>query len=126
MARGKQAEKGEGEAPKDVKPSVSAHPRARRSIARTKARAALLAFALVAFFSYRAGVAEFEIGLRALVAGIAAYLLVWALAVALWQRLIVHELKLGHERRVAEIEAHNERMRAQAEEAAEDDEEVVA
>ena len=105
-----------------VQPSVSAHPRARRSISRTKAWGGLLTFALVALLSYRAGVPAFEIGVRALVAGIAGYLVAWCAAVALWQRLVVQEIKEQTERRRAQHEAALERMKA-AQEAAD---EVVA
>jgi hypothetical protein len=73
------------------------------------------------------GSPEFEIGVRALVAGVIAYLLAWAAAVALWQRLIVHELKVGTERRRVEQEEAAEKLRAEQEAAAAaEDEEVVA
>jgi type VI protein secretion system component VasK len=108
-------------------PSVSAHPLAKRSINRTKAWCGLLAFLFVAFLSYRAGVPAFEIGLRALVAGVIAYLVAWAVAVALWRRLILHELKVGTERRRVEQEEAAEKLRAEQEAAAAaEDEEVVA
>ena len=130
MAKDKTKDKGKakgkkgGGAPADsVQPSVSAHPRARRSISRTKAWGGLLTFALVALLSYRAGVPAFEIGVRALAAGIAGYLVAWFAAVALWQRLVVQELKEQTERRRVEHEEALERMKA-AQEAAAD--EVVA
>jgi hypothetical protein len=86
--------------------SVAEHPRARRSIARTKAWAALIGFALVAVLSWQAGVEPFEVGLRALGAGIATYLIVWLAAVALWQRIVVAEAKAVAERRRDERTAH--------------------
>lgn len=125
MARGKKA-KGDATGQR-TQPSVAAHPRAKRSISRVKAWCGLLAFAVVAFFSYRTGVPAFEIGARALAAGVAAYLIGWALAVGLWQRLVVHELKVEADRRRAALEARQEQLRArEAAEAAAEDEEVVA
>ena len=112
MAKDKKGKK--AAAPADqVQPSVSAHPRARRSINRAKAWGGLATFALVVLLSYRAGVPPFEIGVRALVAGIAGYLVTWFAAVALWQRLVVQELKEQTDRRRAEHEAALERMRAE-------------
>ena len=93
--------KGKGAGPKPDWPeiSVSAHPRAQRSIRTTKAWAGLLGFLVVAFFSYQAGVETFEAGLRALVAGIVFYVVTWAVSVALWQRIVVHEARTVAERR---------------------------
>lgn len=120
-AKGGRGGKGAAGGPQRIEPSVSAHPRAKRSITRAKAWGGLLAFGLVAFLSYRAGVAPFEIGVRALVAGMAGYLVVWFFAVLLWQRLVVHELQQERDRKRAELEA---RLAAQAEEV--EGEEIVA
>jgi hypothetical protein len=79
--------------------SVSAHPRATRSIRQSKAWAGLAAFVLVGWFSRQAGVDDFEVGVRALLAGVVFYIVTWALSVALWQRLVVHEAKVEAERR---------------------------
>ena len=79
--------------------SVASHPRAARSIATAKAWAGLLAFAIVALLSVRAGVEPFEAGLRALVAGIVLYLFAWRVGLALWQRIVYAEAKAEVERR---------------------------
>lgn len=96
--------------------SVSSHPRAQRSILRTKAYAGLAGFVLVGFFSYQAGVEPFEVGLRALLAGIVCDLAAWGFAVALWQRLVVAEaqaeadrVREAHEEALAAIKAAQER-----------------
>jgi hypothetical protein len=95
--------------------SVSAHPRASTSIRRSKAWAG---FALVGLLSWQTGVAPFEVGVRALVAGIVLYVLTWSVSVALWQRLVMQEAKDEGERRREELD---ERMRAmQARERGED------
>jgi hypothetical protein len=64
--------------------SVSAHPRASTSIRRTKAWAGLAGFVLVGLLSYQAGVEVFEVGIRALAAGIGLYVAAWAASVVLW------------------------------------------
>jgi hypothetical protein len=89
--------------------SVSAHPRASTSIRRSKAWAGLAGFALVGLLSWHTGVAPFEVGVRALVAGIVLYVLTWSVSVALWQRLVMQEAKDEGERRREELD---ERMRA--------------
>jgi type VI protein secretion system component VasK len=93
--------KGKAAPPKSEWPliSVAEHPRARRSIRRSKAWAALIAFVLVGYLSHRAGVEPFEVGIRALVAGVAAYVVVWAASVAVWQRLVLYEARTEAERR---------------------------
>lgn len=92
--------------------SVAAHPRARASIRRTRARTALLAFAVVLFVCLNAGVPGQEAALRALVAGLVGNLLGWACALAVWRSLVVAELKVA-------TEAYHERIRAAHEAAAE-------
>ena len=84
----------------DQQIKLSAHPRARASIATIKAWAGLAGFALVGFMSWQAGVALFDVGLRALAAGMVAYVLAWAVAVQVWRHLAVAEVK----ERVAERE----------------------
>lgn len=95
--------------------TVSSHPRAQRSILRTKAYAGLAGFVLVGFFSYQAGVEPFEVGLRALIAGMACYLAAWGFAVTLWQKLVVAEaqaeadrIREAHEEALAAIKAAQE------------------
>ncbi len=92
--------------------SVGAHPRARASIRRTRARTALAAFGIVLFLSLNAGVPGQEAALRALVAGLVGNLVGWACALAVWRSLIMAELKVA-------TDAHHARMKARAEAAAE-------
>ena len=90
--------------------SLAAHPRARASIRRTRARTALVVFGLVLFLSLKSGVPGQEAALRALVAGLVGNLAAWACALAVWRALVLAEL------RVAE-NARAERRRAAAAEA---------
>jgi hypothetical protein len=75
-----------------TRPSVAEHPRARRAIARVKGFAGLTGLAACAFLALRAGVPPQDAILRALVAGIVAYVGGWAAAVYAWRQLIVAEL----------------------------------
>jgi hypothetical protein len=99
----KQAAKGIVEPPSGIR--VSAHPRAQRSIRRTRGWAGLIGFALVLMASLQAGVPDFESGVRALLGGIAFQLLAWAASVALWRRMIIAELELVRLRLEAEAAA---------------------
>jgi hypothetical protein len=98
--------------------SVAAHPRARASIRRTRARTGLVAFALVLFLCLNAGVPAQEAALRALVAGLVGNLLAWACALAVWRSLVLAEIKVAtdayHERRRAASQAAAEQAAAQA------------
>ena len=91
--------------------SVGAHPRARASIRRTRARTALAAFAIVLLLSLNSGVPEQEAVLRALLAGLVGNLVGWACALAVWRSLVLAELRIAGE-------AHAERQRARVEAAA--------
>jgi uncharacterized membrane protein YccC len=92
--------------------SVGAHPRARASIRRTRARTALAAFGIVLFLSLNAGVPGEEAALRALLAGLVGNLVGWACALAVWRSLVMAELKVASD-------AYHARMTARAEAAAE-------
>ena len=48
--------------------------------------------------SYKAGVPTFDVGLRALVAGIVGYMLAWMCAVTVWRHLVLAELRAALER----------------------------
>jgi hypothetical protein len=98
------------DAPSDVV-TVAAHPRAKASIRRTRARTALFAFAVVLFLSYKGGVPGQEAVLRALIAGLVGNLIGWACALALWRQIVVQEVRGLEEQR-------RERARVRAEELA--------
>ena len=99
------ARKGKGEQEPDWPViSVSAHPRASSAIRKMKAWAGLGGFALVGLLSWRAGVEPFESLVRALVTGVALYLVAWMAGVALWRSLVVEEARLEGERRREAIE----------------------
>lgn len=127
MAKDKKPKKGKkGAEPQSEWPeiSVSAHPRATRSIRQNKAWAGLAGFVIVGYLSYNAGIDAFEATVRALVAGIVLYVVVWAVSVAVWQRVVVHEAKMVAERRRDERLAAMQRMMNP--ESKSDDEEATA
>jgi hypothetical protein len=91
--------------------SIAAHPRARASIRRIRARTALAAFGLVLFLSLSADVGGQEAALRALVGGLVGNLIGWACALGIWRQIVVQEVRsVEHARR--------EHARARAEAAA--------
>jgi len=92
--------------------TITAHPRARGSIRRIRARTALAAFAIVLFLSLNSGVPGQEAAVRALVAGLVGNLAGWACALAVWRSLVIAELKVAGAKQ-------RERHRAAAERAAE-------
>jgi uncharacterized membrane protein len=92
--------------------SVGAHPRARASVRRTRARTALAAFAIVLFVCLSGSVPPQEAFLRALVAGLIGNLVGWACALAVWRALVMAELKVA-------TQAYNDRVRRANEAAAE-------
>jgi len=97
--KGKKAEKGkkgkqsaEDGASASGAPNIAAHPRAARGVARAKSWGGLAGFVLGGYLSLPTNTVA-AAGLRALLAGIACYVAVWAGAVFLWRRLVVLEIK---------------------------------
>lgn len=89
----------------DGRPRLSSHPRARRQIREAKAWAGLVGFVLVALLSLQGGTPLFEAGVRALIAGLACYVVGWALALAVWRHVARAEVKLFEQRLLDEPEA---------------------
>jgi hypothetical protein len=111
----KKKDKGEGSAAEQAVPTVSitAHPRAKASIRRTRARVALVTFGLVLFLSLNAGVTGQEAAVRALVGGLVGNLAGWACALAVWRMIVMQEL-----RTVEDGRRERARVRAEAASAA--------
>jgi hypothetical protein len=89
----------------DTKATVAKHPRARRSIRTIKAWAALLAFMIVEYKCVKGGMTFDQSVVRALLAGIAAYLLAWMVAVIVWRQLVVAEIEAFRRRLIEAAEA---------------------
>jgi len=73
-------------------PSIAAHPRAARGVARAKGWGGLVGFVLGGYLSLPTNTLAAS-GVRALIAGVACYVVVWAGAVFVWRRLVMLELK---------------------------------
>ena len=78
--------------------SVAGHPRASRQVRRAKGWGGLAGFALAAFVSWHAGVSVFDLGVRALLAGVAGYLVGFGCSVAAWRAILTAELHARIER----------------------------
>jgi hypothetical protein len=107
--------------PGDVR--LSEHPRARQQIRLAKGWAGVAGVALAGYVSWKSGASFFDTALRALLWGIAAYVVVWFCAVQVWRHLAIAEVraaeKLWRERRAeAERLARERAAQAQAERAA--------
>ena len=77
--------------------SVADHPRASAAVKRAKGFGGLGGFALAAYISHKAGVPAEQVGMRALLVGIAGYLVAWACAVTIWRHLVLAEFKAAYE-----------------------------
>lgn len=102
-AKGKKSagKKGQPEATSQG-PSVAHHPRAGSHVRRAKGWGGLAGFAIAGYLSLQAGVPTYDIGIRALVAGAAGYLLAWACSITVWKHLVLAELRVAAERRAPE------------------------
>ncbi len=116
--KGKKGEAGAPQSAGEVR--LSEHPRARQSIRVAKSWAGLGGLALAGYASWHAGSPAFDTALRALLWGVAAYVLVWFCAVQVWRHLAVAEVRAAEKMflaRKAEIERLARDRAAQAKEA---------
>jgi hypothetical protein len=77
--------------------SIATHPKARNSVRKTKAWVGLLAFVVTALLSFKASVPAFQAFERALIAGVAGYLLAWWATMVVWRHLMLAEQKAAVE-----------------------------
>lgn len=89
----------------DTRASVAKHPRARRSIRTVKAWAALAAFIVVEYKCLKGGMTFDQAIVRALLAGIGAYVIAWVVAVVVWRQLVVAEIEAVRRRLIERAEA---------------------
>ena len=93
---------------------VAGHPRSARMVRRAKGWAGVGGVVLCAFLALGAHLPTFDVLLRALAGGIVAYLVVWALALAVARQLVVAEVRA----RYADVMAAHEAAAAAASEGA--------
>jgi uncharacterized membrane protein len=72
---------------------LSEHPRAKHHIRLAKGWAGLAGCALAGYAAWKHGLPFFDTVLRGLLWGIAAYVVVWFLAVQVWRQLAVAEVR---------------------------------
>jgi uncharacterized membrane protein YccC len=90
-----------GEKPELV--GVSAHPRAAYGIRRAKARGGLAAFWLAVAVQHLHGASFGDVVWRALLAGLAGYLVCWAAAVVFWRQVLQARARAALHRRHARL-----------------------
>jgi hypothetical protein len=106
MAKNKKAESGKRKAgrkgsgpPRNASDvSIADHPRARRQINLAKSYAGLGSFGIVAYLAWRDGFAFVDVATRAMIWGIAIYVLVWAMGVQVWRHIAVAEVRAAERR----------------------------
>jgi hypothetical protein len=79
--------------------SIAAHPRAAASIRRARSRTAIAVFVLVLVVALHGHVGAQDAVARALIAGVIANVLAWAIGVAVWRQIVLAELRAAHRRR---------------------------
>jgi len=89
----------------DTRATVAKHPRARRSIRSIKGWAALIVFILVEYKCLKGGMTFDQSVVRALLAGIGAYLIAWVAAVIVWRQIVVAEIEALRRRLIEAAEA---------------------
>ncbi len=88
-------------------PSIAAHPRAARSIARAKGWAALAGFLLGGYESLPTHTLA-AAGVRAIVFGVVLYVAVWAGSVFFWRRMVIVEIRAREQQLIAAVQARRE------------------
>ena len=94
---------------------LSQHPRARRQIRMAKGWAGLVGCVFAGYASWHGGAPFFDSVLRALLWGLAAYLLVWFCAVQVWRQFAIAEVRAAEK---VWLEQKEEAERLQRERAA--------
>ena len=85
-------------------PSVAGHPRARAQVRRAKGLGGIVFFFLTLYWSHNAGLTIDHALFRALIGGIAGYVVAWACAVGIWRHLVLAEFRAALESGRATIE----------------------
>jgi hypothetical protein len=123
-AAGKGKKRKGAAAPQDTgEITLSQHPRARHQIRLAKGWAGVAGVMLAGYASWKGGAPFFDTAIRALLWGIAAYVVVWFCAVQVWRHLVIAEVraaeKLWRKRRAeGERLARERAAQAQADRAA--------
>jgi hypothetical protein len=87
--------------PAKVGVRIAAHPRASAQVRRAKGAGGLVAFAIAAWATYRAGGDAAAVLAWGLCAGVAGALVAWAAAVTAWRALMIAEMREARARAIA-------------------------
>jgi hypothetical protein len=105
----RKAAKGAGAPQSAGEVRLSEHPRAKHQIRLAKGWAGLAGLALAGYSSWHGGAPFFDTVLRALLWGIASYVVVWFCAVQVWRHLAIAEVRSA-EKQWRERKAEAERL----------------
>ena len=94
----KAGKKGSATAAASREVRIADHPRARRQINLAKSYAGLGAFGLVAYSAWQDSFAFVDVATRAMIWGVAIYVLVWAMGVLVWRHIAVAEVRAAERR----------------------------
>lgn len=98
MSRKSDKKAAEAAPSEDLRPRLSQHPRAKRQIREAKGWGGMAGFVLVGLLSMQASLPIFDAGIRALVAGVACYVIAWGVAVTVWRHLAQAEISVVEQR----------------------------
>jgi|tagenome__1003787_1003787.scaffolds.fasta_scaffold18858766_2 hypothetical protein len=114
------AKKDEAGAPADAGTGITLkrHPRARRDIGLAKGWGGLAAFGLVLYLSLQAALPLSDALVRAIMGGVAGYVVAWMGAVAVWRHLVLAEMESHRRKVLAEYERREAELRGPGERAA--------
>ena len=89
----KRGQRAEGRGQKNGQIALSQHPRAQRQIGLAKGWAGLAGAAFSGYVAWKSGLPFFDTVLRALMWGVASYVVVWFLAVQVWRQVAIAEVR---------------------------------
>ncbi|MGD0196456.1 MAG: hypothetical protein ABSC56_00925 [Solirubrobacteraceae bacterium] len=101
-AKGKEKSKGKDKQAADG-PSIAAHPHAAHAVRSMKAWGGLIGFGLAAYMSAHAGVTLGVLGFRALLGGVAGYMVAWFCGVVAWRAIVAAEVRAHMESQAEQL-----------------------
>ena len=78
--------------------SLITHPRARGQIRTARSLGGLAGLFLTAYAAHKGGLPAFDVGIRALVGGIAGTMVGWTVGVVVWRHLVIAEVRTAQNR----------------------------